>query len=308
VTATCPRTLEWHVERATTLQALLQTAGENPADALREGRVFVDGRRAQAVSTELRPGTLVRLEAAAPPLQEPLEILADVEGIVVCSKPAWASCEPDATGYGRSLREHLEQQLGRGPLHVVTRLDVGVSGLVVLSGEARSHRHLQALSGTDQLHREYLVILEGSLQHPCVWQGTVDARPPGRGARTEIAPLVTLETELCRPKQRTPFTATLALCRPKTGRRHQIRIHASRAGHPVFGDVRYGGCRALAHRDGRITTLSRLALHAARLSLPTPSGRRLLLSAPLPLELVELWERLGGRANDFDRTGQFLPG
>ncbi len=300
------RTREWHIVHPTTLQGLLETADELALEALREGRVFINGRRAQDVSARLEPGTLVVLHAPAPPLLGPLDVVADTEGIIVCNKPPWASCEPDATGYGRSLREHLEQQLGRRPLHVVTRLDVGVSGLVVLSGETRSHRHLQALSGTDQLHREYQAILEGTVHRPTLWQGAVDTRPPHRNAQTELIPLTTLVTELRRPKESTTLAATLALCRPTTGRRHQIRIHASRARHPIFGDVRYGGLRAFSARDGSVTSLTRLALHAARLSIPTPSGRLLEVRAAVPQELVDLWQRLGGCVADFDRPPQQL--
>ena len=61
---------------------------------------------------------------------------------------------------------------------------------------------------------------------------------------------------------------------PKTGRTHQIRVHAAAAGHPILGDDKY------APRQARRT---RLMLHASRLSL-TLNGRAMRFSAPLPAE------------------------
>jgi 23S rRNA pseudouridine1911/1915/1917 synthase len=77
-----------------------------------------------------------------------------------------------------------------------------------------------------------------------------------------------------------------------TGRTHQIRVHLSHRGHPIVGDARYGGRRrALRHLPKWVEptarrlldSLSRPALHAARLSLRHPaSGEVLEFASPLP--------------------------
>lgn len=61
---------------------------------------------------------------------------------------------------------------------------------------------------------------------------------------------------------------------PKTGRTHQIRVHAAAAGHPILGDDKYAPRRARG---------TRLMLHASRLSI-TLNGRLMRFSAPLPVE------------------------
>src|SRR5690606_10791819 len=65
---------------------------------------------------------------------------------------------------------------------------------------------------------------------------------------------------------RAPSASMLAVD-PVTGRTHQIRIHASRAGLPLLGDVDYGGPKQIALPSGRIVALERVALHAARVAV-----------------------------------------
>jgi 23S rRNA pseudouridine1911/1915/1917 synthase len=92
-----------------------------------------------------------------------------------------------------------------------------------------------------------------------------------------------------------------------TGRTHQIRVHFSHLGHPVFGDPEYGGRerwhrgvfgpeRPLAKR--LLAMLNRQALHAARLDFEYPldgepmSGRSMNFEAPLPEDFRKLLEVL----------------
>jgi 23S rRNA pseudouridine1911/1915/1917 synthase len=90
------------------------------------------------------------------------------------------------------------------------------------------------------------------------------------------------------------------LCfRPQTGRRHQLRIHAARHGHPLLGDRRYGGPRQLIREDGRIVPLSRILLQAVSTELPLPSGKRWSIHCPVDEEVGGFWRLLGGNDADF---------
>ncbi|MCX8116233.1 MAG: hypothetical protein N3D71_14390, partial [Burkholderiaceae bacterium] len=87
---------------------------------------------------------------------------------------------------------------------------------------------------------------------------------------------------------------TLLEARIRTGRTHQIRVHARHLGLPIAGDARYGDFdanKALARASG----FKRMFLHASRLQLAHPAdGRELRLEAELPAECQRLLEALRG--------------
>lgn len=75
---------------------------------------------------------------------------------------------------------------------------------------------------------------------------------------------------------------------PRTGRTHQIRVHAASVGMPLYGDSLYGGPVRLRGRP-----ISRVMLHAASLSLAHPAtGQPVELTAPAPEDLVRSMELL----------------
>jgi 23S rRNA pseudouridine1911/1915/1917 synthase len=89
----------------------------------------------------------------------------------------------------------------------------------------------------------------------------------GRQARTSYAVLRRFSQ---------PLEATEMELQLETGRTHQIRVHLSAIGHPVLGDVRYGGAR-------RSSGVKRLMLHAVRLAFSAPGSSELLeFTAPPP--------------------------
>ena len=79
-----------------------------------------------------------------------------------------------------------------------------------------------------------------------------------------------------------------------TGRTHQIRVHLASLRHPVVGDTLYGAPRELRGKAGS-QALPRNFLHAAALQFQHPrSGEPLSLAAPLPAELADFVQSLGG--------------
>ena len=91
---------------------------------------------------------------------------------------------------------------------------------------------------------------------------------------------------------------TLLECRLETGRTHQIRVHMSSIGHPIFNDERYGGSEI---RKGTIYSkykqfiancfeiCPRQALHAKTLGFVHPgTGEWLQFDSPLPADMENL--------------------
>ncbi len=102
------------------------------------------------------------------------------------------------------------------------------------------------------------------------------------------------------------LSPTLVAFEPRTGRTHQIRIHASDAGAALLGDRLYGGALAIALADGRVIEVPRIALHAAWVELPDLKGSTWRVQAPDPRDLVELWSDLGGRTGAWDAIADEL--
>jgi RluA family pseudouridine synthase len=82
---------------------------------------------------------------------------------------------------------------------------------------------------------------------------------------------------------KTKDNKSLVLCRPETGRTHQIRIHLADLGHPILGDSTYGKRFRSPYRP------SRILLHASKLSFTHPkTALPLAVEAPLPKAFQEL--------------------
>jgi len=84
---------------------------------------------------------------------------------------------------------------------------------------------------------------------------------------------------------------TLLEAELKTGRTHQIRVHASHLGFPIAGDDKYGDFEL--NRRLMKQGLKRMFLHAARLVFEHPvSGERMTVEAPLPADLASFLDTL----------------
>ena len=70
---------------------------------------------------------------------------------------------------------------------------------------------------------------------------------------------------------------------PKTGRRHQIRVHLASLGRPLVGDLTYGRATPL---------VDRLCLHCRQIQLLDLQGQRFHVEAPMPKELVQIMQGL----------------
>ena len=153
-------------------------------------------------------------------------------------------------------------------LWVVHRLDLETSGLVVFARTAEDHRRANLWFQDRKVKKTYLCLAQGTPSFPFF---KVNAPIAGAPSVTQIE---------VKHQYSLGFVAQIY---PRTGRRHQIRIHLSSKGHPIWGDVTYGGARQV--QIGRKSIeISRVALHA--LTLELPSGEK--FEAPVPLDF-ENW-------------------
>jgi len=171
---------------------------------------------------------------------------------LVVDKPAGQLVIP-GRGSHPVLKTTLEQSHGR--LWVVHRLDLPVSGVLLFARNAEAHRAASMAFERREVEKTYQA-LTGGQGRAATWswplrQGKkrVYVHEAGRECVTEATPL------------RLEERGQLWSLKPRTGRRHQLRVHAMTAGHPIHGDALYGS--EIAWQDG-------IALRAVRLALDLP--------------------------------------
>ena len=260
---------------------------KDPA-AVTDGRVFVGKKRVGAPSFAVRPGDAVRVAAPAQ-AGEPVPVLHQGDGLVVVAKPAGLPTVPDHAGSSHALVARVAAQIGRpeGTLRITSRLDREVSGVVVLALDEAAEARLKEAREEGLYHRRYVALAAPGLAEAGAWDA-----PIGRAADPRLRKAHGEDAKPSRTRwRRVAATEVLALVAvdPETGRTHQIRVHASHAGHPLFGDRDYGGIRRIVRSDGRFVAPPRSALHAARVSV-----LGLTFRAPVPPALRGIWQAAGG--------------
>jgi 23S rRNA pseudouridine1911/1915/1917 synthase len=184
--------------------------------------------------------------------------------------------------------------------HATSRLDSQVSGLVTFALDSEVNRHLLDARDAGTYERIYLGITLCPLtvgRMEWSWPLSIDptnphrrVARPGRGERDALT--------LVEVAARAPG-ATLLRLRPKTGRTHQLRVHAAEAGAPLFGDSLYQAPRRQVLPDGTVVSARRVMLHCARVSFPGyASDTRVQVEAPVGPDMVSVWRALGGDAVD----------
>jgi 23S rRNA-/tRNA-specific pseudouridylate synthase len=266
-----------------TVAAVLARAGCDE-NAVGDGRVFLGRRRVKRGDEPVRPGDELTVAAPRADAGERATILASTEDLVAADKPAGIPTIPDLAGGAHSLVARVARTIGVdvSALHPTSRLDSGVSGVVVFTRTKAGRERLARARAERVYHRRYVAI---SARAPTVERGVWDAPVKGVPARSLYAVVA-----------RAPAGQTLLAVAPQTGRTHQIRIHASGAGAPLLGDRVYGGPTRVTLATGRVLEPGRIALHAARVVVPGAEGQPVAVSSPVPAELLTLWSALGGDA------------
>ena len=257
---------------------------------LRQGNVMVDGKPA-GPGARIQSGSVIQVvihkNPAIPtppsptphsPPSHPLpEIIWRGAGIIVFNKP------PGLAAHGNSSLDTLVNawlagtlpaslSFKPGPLH---RLDKPTSGAIAFSQTIEGARLFSRLLRERQWTKTYLAIVEGSVSGEHLWRDTLARNTAlrktfadnGTGAKdavTAVKPLVSGNSH------------TLIEACIVTGRTHQIRAQAAAHGHPLAGDVKYGGKTATGHAGG-------FFLHAWKMQLAGPARFGPLANFPQPL-------------------------
>lgn len=180
-----------------------------------------------------------------------------------------------------SLVEQLQEQ-GLGDCYPVHRLDHKTSGLLLLTQSREKVALFQELFASGEITKSYKALLRGFAPPSGIIDSPVkNERGNYKDAYTEYSCLQQFELDM--PVQ--PYaTARYSLVEfvPRTGRMHQLRIHANKISHPIIGDPKHGN-RHHNHFFQLELGLPDLFLHAYQLTFQHPfTGEVITVQAPLP--------------------------
>lgn len=282
---------------------------------MRKGQIRVDSKRVKA-ATRLENGQSVRIPPMEDKDPEKIKRISDKEAefirslviyndgdIIAINKPAGI-----ATQGGTNIKRHIDGMLealsnkeGVKP-RLVHRLDKDTSGVLLLacsSGIAREMGKVFQGRGIRKIYWALTVpapeINEGEIRAPIRKAG-------GEGKEKMVVDVeegqeaTTLFDVVDRAHKQIAFVAFW----PRTGRTHQIRVHAHHMGCPILGDGKYGGQEAMI--DG-IDHVKRVHLHARSVTFKHPNtGKKIEIEAPLAADIEKSWKNFG-----FDVSTDYIP-
>lgn len=254
----------------TLLEALSLLCPQSSKTSLREfiheGRVLVDNQVALRANLPLTAGQEVVFEERKVKWQNDLKIVFEDPYLVVVDKPAGLlSVE---TNFEKLKTAHaiLKARYKPKKVFVVHRLDQDTSGLMIFAIDYTAFEMLKEELKHRRVRRIYHGIVEGRLQGSGTWRSylyedeayfmhTTDDPTLGEEAITHYEAL----------EHKNSYT--LVRFQLETGKKNQIRVQASQAGHPLTGDAKYGAKK---------NHFKRLALHAVELEFYHPITKKTL--------------------------------
>ena len=217
------------------------------------------------------------------PTKMDLKIVYEDDAMIIINKPSGMPVHPSQNHYEDSLSNGIKYYFNsiglKRKIRPVNRLDRNTSGLVIFAKNEYIQECLIHEMKNDEFKKEYLAILEGFVEND---EGVINAPIARKDAsiiEREVSNSKLAKEAITKYYVLDRYTAhdkELSLVKfiLKTGRTHQIRVHAKYIGHPILGDSLYGNESDLILRH---------ALHAYKIEFVHPiSKEKLSFEIDLP--------------------------
>ncbi len=273
-------------------------------ELVERGLVRINGRRSKkseivSADDRIEVASTNRRAVIEPNADLALEVLHQDAAMIVVNKPGGVPCHPIHSDERDTVMNAVVARfpeiatVGVKPLEggLVHRLDNGTSGALLIARNRGTFDKLRDAIRAGRIARRYEALVAGAIERkteidtPIAHHAknarkmivgdpsSANPKRAGRAASTVVEPL------------RRVGEFTLLSIAPKTGSRHQIRVHLASIGHPIVGDVLYGGPasggpQALAH--------GRFWLHLCDVAFDSPAVGHVKVTAPIPEDLKKL--------------------
>lgn len=227
-----------------------------------------------------------------------LNILFENSRVIAVDKAPGIIVIPDQyTDISKTLQGEVSSRIGKKAF-VVHRIDRDTSGAVIFAKDAAAHAHLCAQFEAGEVMKKYLALVRGAVQKD---SGEIIQPIFISGRKVTISAMgkysITEYTVIERFRD-----YTFVEVRPKTGRRHQIRIHFWHTGHPLAVDDEYTRAgpiylsdfkKGYKQRGQEKPVMARLTLHASSITFKEPEeGKEVTVESPLPKDFEVLLKQL----------------
>lgn len=257
-------------------------------------RLMVNGKEVR-LSYKLSEGEEIQVKVTKEENQDiqgenlNIQVVYEDDDLLIVNKPPFMVVHPTKSHPTGTLANgviyHFRQNEDNSIVRLVSRLDRDTSGLIMIAKNQFSHMSLAKSMEQNLIEKSYLAIVHGHLKEKV---GTIN-RPIGRPTNETIkrAVLEDGQESITHYKVIDEYKdGSLVQLLLETGRTHQIRVHLSHEGHPIYGESLYS-----EFNDEEL--IDRQALHAFRLKLPHPRSREILeFHCEMPEDMKKLVESL----------------
>ena len=215
-----------------------------------------------------------------------IEVLYEDFDLLVVEKPFGMVVHPTRNHLENTmlnaLKYYFDENGIKSKVRFVNRLDRDTSGILIVAKNAYAHSVLTKDTSMWEMHKKYIAVVEGKPDE----SGTI--RLPIIKSEDGIRRMVDENGQECVTHYRTIKSnerASFVELELETGRTHQIRVHMSAIGHPIFGDELYGG---------NMDFIERQALHCIELGFYSPRlEKEIRVKTKLHDDITELLMKLG---------------